>query len=461
MADSTAMSLQKLTVPQLKAICKERNITGYSKLGKSVLIQKLTDSGYVSNTAAGGAAIPRPVAESPSTNAQITPLAGTSNFTATGNSPATASLASAAKDTQLARKKKTKPRKQNPKDGPPSAYSSTAPVPLISTSSLSTSDSGHGITTALPSHGPASTTADSPLRIASCVPALSVRSSATAQDTPVLLSGSEQSLEKDSQLSLQPEILPISQGQKERSVISSSSTSCASSAASASDASLRLPNSKTGTKRLQDTSLAPSKRQKLQHTVTASKPISVLPIHPSSTTFKVPGLPAPRSPLSSAPVQSPAIISFQDAIPTTPRAAPCGRVRILDEQPVPPSIVSANRFKPLIVSRPPAKDTAPQPPPAVLSDHSVDGLTQHITDVQADQRHIRSVFCYLDFPRAAAVPSLVPITLPPSLSQRKRVHRWAIILSGLSNEERRRCVLVSRMFRYASEFLPLSSFCGI
>ena len=33
--------LKKLTVPQLKAICKQRNITGYSKLQKSAIIQKL------------------------------------------------------------------------------------------------------------------------------------------------------------------------------------------------------------------------------------------------------------------------------------------------------------------------------------------------------------------------------------------------------------------------------------
>ena len=38
---STTASLQKLTVPQLKALCKEQKITGYSKLGKAALIEKL------------------------------------------------------------------------------------------------------------------------------------------------------------------------------------------------------------------------------------------------------------------------------------------------------------------------------------------------------------------------------------------------------------------------------------
>lgn len=38
------MDLCKLTVPQLKALCKERRIVGYSKLGKAALIQKLNDA---------------------------------------------------------------------------------------------------------------------------------------------------------------------------------------------------------------------------------------------------------------------------------------------------------------------------------------------------------------------------------------------------------------------------------
>ncbi|RPD77425.1 hypothetical protein L226DRAFT_544076 [Lentinus tigrinus ALCF2SS1-7] len=37
--------LAKLTVPQLKALCKERKITGYSKLGRQALVQKLVESG--------------------------------------------------------------------------------------------------------------------------------------------------------------------------------------------------------------------------------------------------------------------------------------------------------------------------------------------------------------------------------------------------------------------------------
>ncbi|KAJ2996987.1 hypothetical protein NUW54_g7180 [Trametes sanguinea] len=47
------------------------------------------------------------------------------------------------------------------------------------------------------------------------------------------------------------------------------------------------------------------------------------------------------------------------------------------------------------------------------------------------------------------IPTLRSITLPPPLAQRKRVARWAVILSGLSDKERAVCILVSRTFRYA------------
>lgn len=46
---------------------------------------------------------------------------------------------------------------------------------------------------------------------------------------------------------------------------------------------------------------------------------------------------------------------------------------------------------------------------------------------------------------------LTPINLPPKLMQRRHVHKWSIILSGITNAERRHCVCVSRMFRYAGE----------
>lgn len=57
---------------------------------------------------------------------------------------------------------------------------------------------------------------------------------------------------------------------------------------------------------------------------------------------------------------------------------------------------------------------------------------------------------YLDF-LVLPVPVLGLIGMPPSISDRKNVRSWSIILSGIPNTERRTCILVSRMFRYAGK----------
>lgn len=57
---------------------------------------------------------------------------------------------------------------------------------------------------------------------------------------------------------------------------------------------------------------------------------------------------------------------------------------------------------------------------------------------------------YLDFP-ALPVPILGLVGMPPSIPDRKKVRSWSIILSGISDTERRACVLVSRVFRYAGK----------
>ena len=86
---STTASLQNLTVPQLKALCKEQKITGYSKLGKAALIEKLVPTQRseerVSNNAAN-------VAEQTQlaghlTRAAESPNAGTKASTAPSERP--------------------------------------------------------------------------------------------------------------------------------------------------------------------------------------------------------------------------------------------------------------------------------------------------------------------------------------------------------------------------------------
>ena len=103
--------------------------------------------------------------------------------------------------------------------------------------------------------------------------------------------------------------------------------------------------------------------------------------------------------------------------------------------------MSGKRFKPLKVT---------QPLSATLNDRqksqcSQQGNNSATVTVQA------SLLWHLDFPTPPEPPLLSVITVPPPLSQRKLVQRWAIILGGLSNEERLRCCLVSKLIRYAGE----------
>ena len=55
---------------------------------------------------------------------------------------------------------------------------------------------------------------------------------------------------------------------------------------------------------------------------------------------------------------------------------------------------------------------------------------------------------YLDFSVLPA-PDLGVIGLPPSAPE--KAHSWSIILSGISDAERRECILVSRLIRYAGK----------
>jgi hypothetical protein len=59
---------------------------------------------------------------------------------------------------------------------------------------------------------------------------------------------------------------------------------------------------------------------------------------------------------------------------------------------------------------------------------------------------------HLDFETVETV-ALERIALPISLADRKKVGAWAVILSELSDAERRACARVSKLIRYAGELL--------
>lgn len=56
---------------------------------------------------------------------------------------------------------------------------------------------------------------------------------------------------------------------------------------------------------------------------------------------------------------------------------------------------------------------------------------------------------HLDFPAPGDLASLIAISFPPMVSQRKHVARLSLILSAISFEDLKSCSLVSRVFRYS------------
>jgi hypothetical protein len=99
--------------------------------------------------------------------------------------------------------------------------------------------------------------------------------------------------------------------------------------------------------------------------------------------------------------------------------------------------MSGKRFKPLEVTRP------------LLA--TLGGGNGSHGDKSANVTVQPSLLWHLDFPAPLEPSLLSAITIPPPLSQRKLVQPWAVILSGLSDKERHRCCLVSKLIRYAGE----------
>lgn len=113
---------------------------------------------------------------------------------------------------------------------------------------------------------------------------------------------------------------------------------------------------------------------------------------------------------------------------------------------------SGARFKPLVIKKP-LPITTSRLASSVASEkapsHSLNTSVEHHLTSTADPSELR----YLELPVPSEVSSLKHITLPPSLSQRKRIQRWALVLSYVRPVDRNNCCLVSRMFRYARKSL--------
>jgi hypothetical protein len=118
------------------------------------------------------------------------------------------------------------------------------------------------------------------------------------------------------------------------------------------------------------------------------------------------------------------------------------------------------RFKPLV----PKQDTdrimpviSAQLHPMVDSDSSTTKTSVKHSKVQETADSLRTTFSPLDFLHEGTI-LLGPISLPPSVAQRKHIPRLALVLSGISLQDLKTCALVSRSFRYAGIFFQHCTF---
>ncbi|KAH8994325.1 hypothetical protein EDB86DRAFT_3044932 [Lactarius hatsudake] len=321
---STALpsDLSKLNVSQLKAICKERRIVGYSKLGKAALIRKLADLVSPPSTSTQKTSSNSETVTQVAMGMPAHPVIHLR--TARSSAPSDAHISSGAAATQMPTINLASPQ---PFDMPQIASTENKSAPLAFTAQ-------GNISKRLPSESETAT--------------------------------------------------PLAKKQK---VVGFSAATFSSSAAGGSTSI----SSSVPTRHLLSRALA-----------------------------------VPVPPVSYGLSLSPKLAGARRAV----RAQPMG------------TTTSGKRFKPLEIMRPPAAmsgDT--ENAQMALGLHGDEGAR-----TKAPHTAIRH--WYLDFPPMAPL-ALFPITLPPSLSERKLVQRWAIILSGLSEEERFRCCFVSKLIRYA------------
>ncbi|KAI6147402.1 hypothetical protein BKA82DRAFT_24831 [Pisolithus tinctorius] len=96
---------------------------------------------------------------------------------------------------------------------------------------------------------------------------------------------------------------------------------------------------------------------------------------------------------------------------------------------------AAGRFKPLTILSPQSLGETR------LTKHQQDSLIGAVP-------RSGTVFCSLPG-MTSTPPTLVSISLLPNISERRQAHHWAVILSGLDDDERQVCSFVSRTFHYA------------
>ena len=403
--DSTQNHLKKLTVQQLKALCKERRISGYSKLTKAALIQKLTKS------------------NEPLCSQTLTSLSSTTDDTtrAISHHPG---LPVAGDVSHHVVEGSTHP--------PTNILDCTAEAPQlpIPVDPGQVTDIGRSGSHPTPVSGPPSASVLSLENEASLVSQNAAVVAAKRKEKASLSSiqGSDSSnATGDSVAVFKVPALPskvLAARSNGSTILSVSQVGCD-------------PSSTTNGKRLasaKDSSQESRKRLKLvmHENVHVDRP------RPSGDGLAMmESASEPPEPHSHAPP-----VTGRYQTPFKP-VAPHATLSLMRTSGVPTA-----RFKPLVLNMPntvsasAARHHVPMNPP--IQPGGISPLVSH---------------SHLDFRPYPAV-SLSPIPKPPSLSQRKRIPRWAIVFSRLPISDLIVCAQVSRTLRYAGtvlSFFPSSS----
>ncbi|KDQ62567.1 hypothetical protein JAAARDRAFT_189868 [Jaapia argillacea MUCL 33604] len=543
---STTEGLSKFTVPQLKALCKERRITGYSKLAKGALIQKLTDAQNVRlGTSSSGATLSSGIARSlPPTTATVQQSLPSSAESGVGRGlPGLSAVApglevDARSDFLVGEPSNpTPPLERVPSADPSTSITSEArsTTPLVLTPPLPTSTASNTVDPPSNSNSSApSQVRESSLpgeRLLIGTPQVARTTEKRAKrpseavggdpDAPVkkskiqsILKGDTVTVGQPAAVNAAPSSLPANNSlsvtsatpapkrRKKKPAEAKAPSNLAvppdapsdssvtpqnfdnASSSSASEASSILLSAKRSlatSSNITDVEPPPKKRKQLimpkdqdaGPSAIANTPLTMTSthVHHVQSVFKVPAL--PKSSAGSAaltPIGRTSLSTSVSIIPNTritsentpPNAEPLaaqGSMSVpipleftlptLGITPTPTNKPStAKRFKPLVVAnRPliPTNQSATSTHTALLHSPSRASIPAPLTSPGLTNHDSNS----LRFPLPLPLPTLKPITFPPKLSERKRVGRWAVILSGLGDEERRVCVRVCKMFRYA------------
>ncbi|KAI0324900.1 hypothetical protein GY45DRAFT_1288163 [Cubamyces sp. BRFM 1775] len=380
--------LTKLTVPLLKALCKEKKIPGYSKLGKQALIQKLVEAGCSS----GGSLVAAPcplVSDSYGLSApnapevigacRPVPALPHGSMLMEGNGSVSDGLPS------LANSLRTPTHAQ--RGGKSKALIKSSSKPTANVVSVST----------LPSETVPHTGASSPSALTSDVAAQ------IAEQSDLVLG--------DSRPASSGDLYPI-------------------------------PSARGSTVTKQALDGKKRKRVVANEIPSSAKKACIQP-QTSSIEPPQPGLQVNARTSASKPLQSRLSVTVDISQPLHAPPAVASATRPT----IPPSLSHAlpKRFRPLVVHK-----SKLLPRPSARLSVSASAVFTRPHDQTAQPQDLATPLHYLDLSISPTlIPALCPISLPPPLAQRKRVAAWAVILSGLSDSERATCALVSRTFRYA------------